>query len=34
VKVSNVDVEPIPSSSPVENDDKKDEDQLPALSQI
>jgi len=28
--VSNVDVEPLPSSLPVENDDKEDEDQSPA----
>ncbi|XP_060858504.1 ATP-dependent DNA helicase Q5-like isoform X1 [Metopolophium dirhodum] len=30
MKVSNVDVESLPSSSTVENDDKKDEDQLPS----
>ncbi|KAL5237850.1 hypothetical protein ACI65C_005260 [Semiaphis heraclei] len=30
VKVNNTDVEPLPSSSLIENDDKKDEDQLPA----
>jgi len=30
MKVTNVDVESLPSSLPVENDDKKDEDQLPS----